>query len=252
MERASRTLLSWRIWVPAAAAAAAIFVLGTAPGLGQRLAPWEMGAAALWGWYSFKQWRQVFAFVGTISSFGAATLFFGRLAGSGALLPALAGICAGLVLAGGLFQRRAISETSIGSVVAEATLPVFPLALFFWLSSLLGLGLGFLIPFGQMLAAAAAVTFFLSWPLFGSGRRGTAAALVTALLVAQILWVVSFWPVGALGGGAIGAASATAAVVLARDGIAGRLNAGRVAAVVAFAALSIGLVVGVSRWLLRP
>lgn len=251
IERATPTLVSWRIWVPAAAVAAAIFIVATAPGLGQRLAPWGVGGAVVWGWYSFKQWRQVFAFVAVITSFGAATLFFGRLIGSAAVLPVLAGICAGIVLAEGLVQRRGMSATPVGSVVSEAALPVFPLALFFWLSSLLGFGLGFLMPFGWMLAAAASVTFFLSWPLLG-GRRGTAAALVAALIVAETLWVVSFWPVGALAGGAVAAAGATAAVALARDGIAGRLNAGRVVAVVALAALSVGIVIGVSRWFVRP
>ncbi len=252
MERAIPTLASWRIWVPAAVVAVAIFVLGAAPSAGLALAPWVLAAAVLWAWYSFKRWREALAFITVIGSFGAATLFFGRLAGSPAVLPALAGISAGIMLAEGLVRRRGLRDTPAGVFVTEASLVVFPLALFFWLASLLGFGLGFILPFGRVLVAAAAVTFFLSGLVLGTGRRDAIAALVAALIVAETLWAVSFWPMGALGGGAIAAAGATGVLALARDGIAGRLNPGRAAMTVAFAALSIGFIIGVSRWLLRP
>ncbi|MBI2624131.1 hypothetical protein HYW67_01395 [Candidatus Parcubacteria bacterium] len=252
MTRVYSTLLNLRIWLPAAIIAAAVLALSDLPQAGLGFLAWGLAACVLWGWYSFKQLRQAAAFVAVVAGFAVAVIFFGTLAESKFMLPAFAGFSAWLVLAEGLFQRRGLSDTAAGHVISEAVLLVLPLALFIWFTILLGMGLGFVLPFNQALAAAAALTFMLSWPFLGGGSRGVVAGLVAALLAAETLWVVSFWPVGALGGGAVAACVAAAATAIMRDRFAGRFSVARAAASVFLAVAAIGLIMAMSRWLLRP
>lgn len=219
-------MTGWRIWVPSVAVGAAIFVFSE-PSRSALIVAATLLGAALWGWYSFRRLREAFSFLTVIGAFFAGVAFFGRLGGSAAVLPALGAVSVGCLLA----EARAMRQGSAG---VEAARLVAPVALFIWATTLLGVGLGFLLSFPKVVAAMAAVTFFIVWSEVSrtkdaGTRRPLLAAAVVSLLVVQTFWVVSFWPIGAIAGGAVVAVVGAVLTVLSRDQLAGRLSRGRLA-----------------------
>ncbi|MBI3304798.1 hypothetical protein HYZ80_00520 [Candidatus Parcubacteria bacterium] len=245
-------MMGWRIWVPSVAVGAAVFIFSEPRAPSMSIMAAVLSGAALWGWYSFRRLREVLSFLTVIGAFFAGVAFFGRLGGSAAVLPVLAAVSVGCLLAEGWATRKGLAYAPAGRATIEAARLVAPVAFFLWAATLLGAGLGFLLSFPKGVAAMAVASFFIVWPEVSRAkdvgtRRPLLAAAVVSLLVAQTFWVVSFWPIGGVGGGAVVAVVGTVLTALSREQLGGRLSRGRLAFALVLGSIFLALIIALSR-----
>ncbi|MBI4385594.1 hypothetical protein HY573_02080 [Candidatus Parcubacteria bacterium] len=245
-------MTGWRIWAPSVAVGAAVFILSDprAPAIPIMVA--VLSGAALYGWYSFRRFREALSFVTVIGAFFVGVAFFGRLGSSAAVLPVLAAVSAGCLLAEGWAMRKGFAHAPAGRATIEAARMVAPIAFFLWAATLLSAGMGFLLSFPKVVAMMAVVAFVIVWPEVSrvkdvGARRPLLAAAVVSLLVAQTFWVVSFLPIGGVGAGAVVAVVGAVLTALSREQLAGRLSRGRLAFALVLGALCLAFIIALSR-----